>query len=108
MEKDKKEKTYWDVKESEIDENLLKKIIKYQRLALITTLIYLPVVMLNLVLQLLNQYIDRTLMLVFSSIIIIVALGVIVLYIIYIVNILKLKKQVKQAAKQEEKNNKQD
>ena len=95
MEKDKKEKTYWDVKESEIDENLLKKIIKYQRLALITTLI-------------LNQYIDRTLMLVFSSIIIIVALGVIVLYIIYIVNILKLKKQVKQAAKQEEKNNKQD
>lgn len=31
MKNDKKVKLFWGVKESEIDENLLKKILKYQK-----------------------------------------------------------------------------
>ena len=103
----KKEKLFWGVKESEIDENLLKKILKYQKISLIATAIFLPFVVLNLLLQLLHKYINNTVHLVFSGICIAVFLAVIVLDLIYIINICKLKKLVKQAQTQaeEEKEN---
>ena len=105
MKNDKKEKIYFGVKESEIDESLLKKIIKYQKISLIATAIFLPFVVLNLLLQLLHKYINSTVSIVFSSICIAVFVAVIVLYLIYIVNICKLKKLVKQAQKSSEKPN---
>ena len=107
MKNDKKEKTYFGVKESDIDEKLLIKIVKHQKISLIATAIFLPFVVLNLLLQLLHKYINTTVHLVFSSICIAVFLVVIVLEIIYIINICKLKKQVKQAQTQakEEKEN---
>ncbi len=99
MKNDKKVKLFWGVKQSEIDENLLKKILKYQKISLIATAIFLPFVVLNLLLQLLHKYINSTVSIVFSGICIAVFLVVIVLYIIYLVNICKLKKQVRQTQK---------
>lgn len=98
----KKEKLFWGIKESEIDENLLKKILKCQKIILIATAIFLPFVVLNLLLQLLHKYINNTVHLVLSGIFIAVFLSVIVLDLIYIINISKLKKQVKQAQSQAE------
>ena len=77
MKNDKKEKIYFGVKESEIDDALLKKIIRYQRMVTIAIAIFLPVVVLNLVLQLCHKYINDTLSIVFSSICIAVFLAVI-------------------------------
>lgn len=107
MKNDKKEKTYFGVKESDIDEKLLIKIVKHQKISLIATAIFLPFVVLNLLLQLLHKYINTTVHLVFSSICIVVIVAVIVLEIVYLVNICKLKKQVKQTQKTTEvkKNN---
>ena len=106
MKKDKKEKSFWGVKESEIDEKLLKKILLYQKISLITTLILLPCLVINLLVQLLHKYISDTVQIVFSSIVIAAGVAVIVLYVIYLVNMLKLKKQVLQTQKQTE--NKKD
>lgn len=107
MKNDKKEKTYFGVKESDINKKLLIKIVKHQKISLIATAIFLPFVVLNLLLQLLHKYINTTVHLVFSSICIVVIVAVIVLEIVYLVNICKLKKQVKQTQKTTEvkKNN---
>ena len=99
MENDKKEKNYFGVKVSEIDEKLVKKIEKQQRIFLIATLIFLPCVLLNLILLLLHDYIGDTALMVCSSIIIVVTCGVIVLEVLYLVNIIKLKKEVKKTQK---------
>ena len=94
MKEDKKEKVYWGVKESEIDETLLRKIDKYQQICLVATATFLPVVILNLILNLLSNYFDKTAHLILSGIVIVIMSAVLVLYVIYLVNIVKLKNQV--------------
>ncbi len=91
----KKEKTYWNVKESDIDKTLLAKIKKNTLILNTTVLIFVPCSLINAILQLCSKYINKTALLVLSIIFIVICLAVIVIELLTTRNLLRLKKEVK-------------
>lgn len=98
MEKCKtKEKTYYGVRESAIDKDILEKIKKFSQRINIVMVIFLICSCLFLMLQFFSKYFSETFVLTCSIIQAVVAVAMSVVCIVTTVKLLKLKKQILQA-----------
>lgn len=94
---DKKERTYWGVKESLIDKALAEKIRKYAWILRIAGLIVAICAASNGILQLCNKYIDETVLFALSIVFVVIILAAAAIELAVSINLCKFKKQAKKA-----------